>query len=667
MEADNLAVNTIRCLAADIVSKANSGHPGAPLGLAPAAHVLWSKFYSYEKDWINRDRFVLGPGHASALMYSLLHLYQRELTIDDLKQFRQLHAKCAGHPEHYLIHDVEATTGPLGQGIGYAIGMAALELNLAARFNKPDFPVFNHKVFAFVSDGEMMEGVQAETASWAGHQKLDNLIVLYDDNHITIDGNTNLAFTEDVLARYRAYGWHTLVVENADKDLEAIEKAINQALELKGAPVLIDLKTTIGFGSEVANTPKVHGTPLNKDQLAALKKFFGFNPEESFVVPEQVYKLYDGVREKAHQKAEAWRAMFADYAKKYPEEYAQLDQILHPNFTVEEFKKFMPLTDEKNVATRVASGVMLNAILPHLPGLIGGSADLTPSNNTALTGQKSFQPDCREGRYLEFGIREHGMIGIANGMQFYGLPGLVPFVATFFTFIQYGLGALRVAALDKLRMLLIMTHDSIGLGEDGPTHQNVENFAMIRALPNTLLLRPADILETSACYTAALTGPARPAVFALSRQNAPPVPGVNFDGALKGGYIVKDVQDPKLIFVATGTELKLAYDAAEKLGLPVRVVSMPCTEIFEEQSEEYKKSVLPGNVPTISIEAGIHQGWEKYSHVHFGVETFGLSAPAGKVYDFFGLTPEKVAERAQKVLDYYSKTPVPDLSARPQF
>ena len=666
-DIDNLCVNTIRTLSADMIHKANSGHTGAPLGLAPAAHILWSKFLSLEKGWINRDRFVLGPGHASALMYSMLHLYYRNLSIDDLKSFRQYGAKTAGHPEHHLIEEVEATTGPLGQGIGYAIGMAIAEQHLAARFNKEGFPVFDHKVFAFVSDGEMMEGVQAEAASLAGHLELDNLVCIYDDNKITIDGNTSITFTEDVLARYRAYGWHTIVVEKGNTDLQAIEKAISEAIAFKGKPVLIDLQTTIGYGSDLADSPKVHGSPLNADQLKHLKEKFGFNPEESFVVPKDVYEYYDKVREAAHKKAEEWRAMMAKYAKEFPELNKELEELQNPEFTVEKFKKFMPMDDEKNCATRVASGVMLNAIVNNIPGLIGGTADLTPSNNTALNGYKTFQPGERSGKYLEFGIREHAMISIANGIQYYGLKGLVPFVATFFTFIQYGMGALRVAALDKLREILIMTHDSIGLGEDGPTHQNVENFAVCRAIPNLLLFRPADILETSACYTAAFTGPSRPAVFALSRQNAPPVKGVNFDGALKGAYIVKDDKEPKVIFVATGTELKLAVDTAEKLGVPARVVSMPCMEIFEEQSEEYKKSVLPGNIPTISVEAGVEFGWEKYSHVHFGVNTFGLSAPASKVYDHFGLTPEKCCEKAKKVLEFYSSHPVPDLSAKPTF
>lgn len=428
---------------------------------------------------------------------------------------------------------------------------------------------------------------------------------------------------------------------------------------------MITIKTTLGYGSDVADTSKVHGNPLNEEQLANTKKFFGFNPDEKFVVPEEVYKVYDEVRNRAHQKAEAWRALFAEYEKKYPSEYAELQKIINPQFTVEEFKKFMPQDDDKTLATRMSSHYALNAVAKHVPGLIGGSADLAPCNNTDLDGEKVFQPNSREGRSIEFGIREHGMIGIANGIQFYGLPGLIPFDATFLTFIQYGLGAFRVACLENLRTLHIMTHDSIGLGEDGPTHQNVENFAMLRAMPNCVLFRPADYLETSACYTAAFVGKPRPAVFALSRQQAPPVPGVSFDGALKGGYVVKDAPDYKLILIGTGTELKLAYDAAEKLNVPVRVVSMPSVELFEEQSLEYRKSVLPGNVPTISVEAGVALGWQKYSHAHFGVERFGLSAPYKEIYEFFGLTPEKIAERAQTVLKFYETHPIPDLSSIP--
>ena len=661
MEIDNLCVNTIRTLAMDTVHKANSGHSGAPLGLAPAAHIIWSKFLQFQPNWINRDRFVLSPGHASSLIYSLLHLHSGAVSIEDLKQFRQYGSKTAGHPEKHLIPELETTTGPLGQGISNAIGLSIAAKHMGARFNKPEFPIFDHKVFCIASDGDMMEGVQCEAASFAGHQKLDNLIVLYDDNHITISGRTDLAFTEDVPMRYRSYGWHTITVQNADTDLIGIQKAIDEALLIKNQPVLISLKTTIGYGSELADSSKVHGTPLNKDQLANLKKKFGFNPEQFFHVPQEVYQFYENVKINTTKKIEQWNSLYQKYSEVYPELYQELQQILNPNYSIEEFKKFLPLTNDKPLATRVAGGIVLNHIAKNLPGLIGGSADLTPSNNTALDGSKIFQHNCPEGRYFEFGIREHGMMAIANGISFYGLPGLIPFIATFFVFIGYGFGALRVAALEKLRQILVMTHDSIGVGEDGATHQPVETFAQVRALPNTLLMRPADLVEVSAMYASAICGPHRPAVIALSRQNSPPVPGINFDGAIKGGYIVKKVENPKVILIGTGTELKLAYDSAEKLGISANIVSMPCVELFEEQSLEYKLEVLPKGIPIISIEAGLSFGWDKYSHAHIGIETFGLSAPGNKVYEHFELVPEKVALKISKVLDFYKDQPIPIL------
>lgn len=664
--SDEKCINTIRVLAMDTVHKANSGHSGAPLGLAPLSHFLWSKHYNFDHEWPNRDRFVLSPGHASALVYTLLHLYDGSVSMDDLKNFRQYKSKTAGHPEHHLIPQLETTTGPLGQGICNAIGMATAALNIAARYNKDGFPLFNHKVWCIASDGDMMEGVQAEAASFAGHQKLDNLIVFYDDNKITISGKTDIAFTEDVCKRYESYGWETIKVDNADTDFKAIQGAIDKALAVKGKPVLVAMRTTIGFGSELADSPKVHGTPLNKDQLAKLKEKFGFKPDQFFVCDQDVYDVYKKAHESAKKKRGEWNKMFEEYSKKFPAEYKEIQSLLKPDFDLAKLKGFMPTSGSTKDATRVSSGKMINHLYKNLPNIIGGSADLTPSNNTALEGGKMFQPNCREGRYFEFGIREHGMMAIANGMSLY-LPGIVPFVATFFVFIQYGMGALRVACLEHLRQLLIMTHDGIGLGEDGATHQNVENFAMIRAMPNCLLFRPADVVETSACYTAAMVGPSRPAVFALSRQNAESLDGISFDGALKGAYIVKKADKPKAVFVATGTELKLAVDTANALGLPIQVVSMPCMDIFEEQPADYKKSVLPGNIPTFSFEAGVHYSWDKFSHYHFGVESFGLSAPASKVYEHFGLVPDKCAAKVKEVLDFYSKNPVPNLSAKPQY
>jgi len=665
MEIDNLCVNTIRTLAMDTVHKANSGHSGAPLGLAPAAHVLWTKFLQFEPNWMNRDRFILSPGHASGLIYSMLHLHTRVLSIEDLQNFRQYGSKTAGHPEHHLIKEIETTTGPLGQGISNSVGIALAARHMGSRFNKPDFPVFSHKVFCIASDGDMMEGVQCEAASFAGHQKLDNLIVLYDDNHITISGRTDIAFTEDVPMRFRAYGWHTITVQNADTDLAGIEHAITEAMSHKGQPVLISLKTTIGYGSDLADTNKVHGTPLNKEQLVNLKKKFGFDHEKSFFVPEQVYQFYDNIRANIHKKVEEWNVMFDKYKTAYPEEFKALQQMLNPDLSIDNLKKFLPMNNDKNIATRVASGVVLNSIAQNLPGFIGGSADLTPSNNTALTGEKIMQFETPSGRYIEFGIREHGMMAIVNGISYYGIPGLIPFDATFFVFLPYGLGALRVASIEKLRQIHVMTHDSIGVGEDGATHQPVETLATVRALPNCLTMRPADLLETSACYAAALSGPSRPAVIALSRQNAPPVPGVNFDGVLRGGYVVKSVENPKLVIIGTGTELKLAYDVSEQLGVPVNVVSMPCVELFEEQPIEYRQQVLPKGVPVVSVEAAVSMGWEKYSHCHCGIESFGISAPANKVYEHFGLTTSAVTAKCQKVLEFYSNHQVPDLSCKP--
>lgn len=669
MDIDKLCISTIRCLTADMIHKAKSGHPGTPLGLAPTAHILFSRFINFDKSWLNRDRFILGPGHASSLLYSILHLYTGELKIDDLKQFRQLGSKCPGSPEKTITDEVEATTGALGLAIGYGAGMSCASLHLGARFNREKYPLFNHKVFAILSDGEMMEGPQAESASWAGHQRLDNLICIYDFNHMTINGKTDITFTEDVCKRYEAYGFKIIEVKNGDTDYKEIENAITEAVNTKGCPVLIKVNTTIGFGSADADTSKIHGTPYNDEQLRKLKENIGVDPDSEFVVPQAVYDYYRQIREKVAQKVSAWNEMFDNYKKEYPQQYNELQKIINPQYSIEDLKKVLPTEEnpDEGLATRMSSGKMLNFIKDFLPGLIGGSADLTPSVCTALHEEKSFQPNCREGRMIEYGIREHSMQCIANGISYYGLKGLIPYTATFLVFYQFAFGAMRVAAMDRLRQIHVLTHDSIGLGQDGATHQNIENFAMLRSLPRLMLFRPADYLETSACYAVALTHQPCPMMFALSKQAAPPVKGASFDGALRGGYIVKDCESPKLIFVATGTEVLLALKTSELMDVPTRVVSIPCTQLFEEQDIEYRKSILPGNVPTISIEAGVTQGWERYSHFHFGVETFGTSAPCEKMYELFNLTPEKCCERAHKVLDYFKDRQVPDLSPRPKF
>lgn len=660
-DIDTLCTNSIRVLAMDMVHKANSGHSGAPLGLAPAAHILWSKYYEFLPNWINRDRFVLSCGHASALYYAMLHIHSRIVSIDDIKQFRQYKSKTPGHPEHHIVPEIEVTTGPLGQGFANSVGLSVTSLYMGARFNKPGFNLFDHRIWCFSSDGDMMEGISSEAASFAGHQKLNNLIVFYDSNHITIDGKTDITFTEDVPMRFRSYGWHTITVENANEDFKAIENAINEGLNVKDKPVLIVLKTIIGFGSEIENTSKVHGTPLNDEQLVALKKKFGFNPNESFKVPKEVYDYYEKCRQRISNKVNDWNKMFIEYQKKYPEDYKVLKSIIDGHFSYEEFDKFMPKIDEKNAGTRVTSGIALNIVAKHINGLIGGSADLTPSNNTAISGEKSFQPNQRDGKYIEFGIREHAMQSIANGIQFYGLKGLVPFTATFLVFYQYCLPAIRIAALEHLREIMIFTHDSIGVGEDGPTHQPVESVAQLRCQPGVNVFRPACQLEVNACYTHAFCGPRRPSVFVLSRQNAPPLQGSSYEGTLKGAYTIKKAENPKLIFIATGTEVSLALKSAELLKFPVSVVSMPCMNLFDEQTNEYKKSLFPKNVPIISIEAGISLPWHKYSHLHLGVETYGISAPASKVYEHFNLVPEKIAEKANAVVEYYKNHTVPEL------
>jgi transketolase len=662
MASDELCVNTIRCLAADAVHAANSGHTGAPLGLAAVGHVLWSRFLNFDTAWLNRDRFVLSGGHASALLYSLIHLRDQSIiSLDDLRRFRQFGSKCAGHPERHLVAGIDATTGPLGQGIANAVGLSMTARYLGARYNKPNYPLFDHKVYAFCGDGDLQEGIASEAASFAGTQKLSNLVVVWDDNGITICGKTDLAFTEDVGARFRSYGWEVITVADGNKGYDEIGSAIERANAVSDRPVLIDLHTTIGFGCELAGSNKVHGVPLSAPQLKSLKEGFGFDGSKTFSVEAKVYEVYAGVRSRTEGKIAAWKGLYEGYAKAFPKEYAELEGLQAGDFKLEAFRGFMPSANDKVLATRQASGICLNALAPNCPGLLGGTADLTPSTNTALAGETLMNAGNPGGRYIEFGIREHAMLGIANGIQFYGFRGLVPFVSTFFVFVQYLLPSLRISALDGLRILLVMTHDSIGVGEDGPTHQNVENFSIIRAVPGVLLLRPADLVETSGCYTAAFVGKSRPAVLCFSRQSTPNIAGSSVEGTLRGGYVVKAAADAKLVLIGTGTELAIAVGAAEKLGVPVQIVSMPCQELFDEQPIEYRRQVLLSGVPIVSVEAGISYGWQKYSHKHLGIDRFGMSAPAPQIYDAVGLTVDKVAASCQKVLEFFKGKPVPNL------
>ncbi|KAJ1729878.1 Transketolase [Coemansia sp. Benny D160-2] len=680
-KTDSLAINTIRVLAADVVQKASSGHPGAPMGCAPMAHILFTRFLNANPKnsaWFNRDRFVLSNGHACALQYILLHLLGYKVTMDDLKQFRQLDSVTPGHPERTHTDGVEVTTGPLGQGISNAVGMAIAERHLAATFNQPEFPVIDNTVFAIAGDGCLQEGVASEACSLAGHLELGNLVVLYDSNGIQIDGSTKLGFTEDVLKRFEAYGWHTQTVADGDNDLAGIERAIKTAKGEKTRPSIILVTTTIGFGAAKAGTAGVHGSALGDDSVAAVKQLFGFDAAQKFVVPDAVYELYGARAAEGAQREEEWNALMQGYAKAHPELHAELVRRIEgrlPTGWEAALPRFTPA--DKAVATRKLSETVINALAPVIPELIGGSADLTGSNLTRWKDAVDFQPEPTGlgnygGRYLRYGVREHGMAAISNGIAAYGAN--IPFASTFLNFISYAAGASRLSALGKLRVLYVMTHDSIGLGEDGPTHQPIETFAMLRATPNYLNFRPADGNEVSGAYMAALLHADHPSVFSLTRQNVPHLEGSSVENTLKGGYSLQTVGPdsgaggavPDLIIVGTGSETSLAVDTArllaDKHSLVVKVVSMPCLELFDAQPDAYRHEVLTPGVPSVSVEALATFGWHKYVHHPIGIDTFGLSAPYKEAYERVGLTPDAVAAKALKVVDYYKKNPVPTLA-----
>ena len=679
-ETDVKAINTIRVLSAEMVQAANSGHPGAPMGCAPLTHVLFSRHLRCNPanpDWINRDRFVLSNGHACALQYSLLHLLGYDVTIEDLKNFRQLDSKTPGHPECHMTPGIEVTTGPLGQGFANAVGLAVAEAHLEARFGSS---IFNNYTYVLMGDGCMQEGVASEAASLAGHLKLGNLIVFYDDNKISIDGETDISFTENVEERFKAYGFHCLSVENGDEDLEAIDAAICAAKAVKDRPTLIRVRTTIGKGSLSAGSEKVHGAPLGKDELARVKTSFGFNPEEHFVVPADVAKLYAEAAERGRQAEASWIENFnGNFRAQNPAEFAEIERRFFSKTLPDNFVSLLPLyepSETNQIATRKLSENLLNALAPHLPELVGGSADLTASNLTKWKGSEDFQCPSTglgsyAGRYIRFGVREHAMFAMMNGLAAYG--GFIPMGATFLNFITYGWGALRLAALSRLPGIYVMTHDSIGLGEDGPTHQPIETLAALRALPNCLCLRPADGNEVAGAYLAALTvGRDRPTILCLSRQNLPQLQGSSRDATLRGAYILKDfayingesASRSKVILIATGSEVSIAKEAAEMLDqsvYDVRIVSMPSWELFRAQTENYKRSVLPQRIPVISVEAGCTQGWQEWAHCPLGIDTFGASGPYKKVYEKFGLVPSIISEKVQKVVEYYRQYPVPEL------
>ncbi|KAG8204640.1 Transketolase 1, partial [Candida africana] len=660
---DELTISTIRGLSVDAVSAANSGHPGAPLGLAPAAHVVWQKMKFNPKDpnWINRDRFVLSNGHACALLYSLLVLYKFELTVDDLKQFRQLGSKTPGHPEATDTAGVEVTTGPLGQGISNAVGIAIAQKQFAATYNKPDITLSDSYVYTFVGDGCLMEGVSSETSSLAGHLQLNNLIAFWDDNRISIDGDTAVSFTENVPDRYRAYGWNVLEVPDANTNIEAIAAAVDEAKKSTDKPTLIRLVTTIGYGSLKQGSHDVHGSPLKPDDIKQLKKSWGFKQDVDFFIPEEVSE-YLAKHVSENQKVQKeWEAKLAEYKKKYPTEGAEIQRRLDGKLP-EGWKEYLPkyTPADKPLATRKLSENVINALHGKIPEFIGGSADLTGSNLTRAEGSVDFQPPSTglgnyDGVYIRYGVREHGMGAIMNGIAAFG-ANYKNYGGTFLNFVSYAAGALRLSALSHHPVIWVATHDSIGLGEDGPTHQPIETLAHFRAIPNLSVWRPADGNEVSAAYAAAIESTSHPSVIALTRQNLPQLEGSSIENALKGGYTLVKKDNPDVIIVSSGSEVSISVAASEELakqGVKANVVSLSDFFTFDQQSDEYRLSVLPDGVPILSVEVMSTFGWSKYSHEQFGLNRFGASGKAADLYKYFEFTPEGIAERAQKTIKYY--------------
>jgi transketolase len=659
---DQLSVNTIRFLSVDAVQQANSGHPGLPLGAAPMAYVLWTRFLQYNSKnpkWFNRDRFILSAGHGSALLYSLLHLTGYDLSLDDLKKFRQIGSKTPGHPESMLTAGVEVTTGPLGQGFGNGVGVAMVEAHLGAKYNRPGLPVIDHYTYVLVSDGDLMEGVASEAASLAGHLKLGKLIYLYDDNLISLDGPTSLAYTEDAIKRFDAYGWHTQLVEDGN-DLNAIEKAIINAQTEKEKPSIIAVRTIIGYGSPLQNTSKAHGSPLGDENVKKTKEFFGWDPEKKFFIPDGVKEhMMEKTLEGAKKEA-VWNKLFADYKKAFPKEGNDIELSSTDNLP-ENWQKTLPVFAPKDgpLATRQASGMALNSLKLSIPWMFGGSADLASSNEMPTKGDISFQPGHYEESNIWFGVREHGMGSIMNGMAAH--KGVRVYGGTFLNFSDYMKGAIRLAALTEAPVIYVFTHDSIGLGEDGPTHQPVEQVAALRIVPNLLTIRPADANETVHAWRIALEREKGPVALILSRQKLPVIdqqkyaPAVNVE---KGAYILSEAAgDLQLILIATGSEVSLAIEAQEALkkeNISARVVSMPSFELFEKQPADYKEKVFPKAIKKrMSIEALTPFGWDRYvgqEGTILGINRFGESGPGEEVMKEFGFSVENVVKLSKELM-----------------
>ena len=660
-------INTIRLLAVDAVEEAQSGHPGMPMGMAPVAYVLWKKHLRHnpaDPDWPNRDRFVLSAGHGSMLLYSLLHLTGYDLPLEEIKNFRQWDSITAGHPEHFLTPGVETTTGPLGQGFANGMGMAIAERMLRAEFGRDGFPVIDHHTYAVCSDGDVMEGISHEAASLAGHLGLGRLVYLYDANQATIDGDTDLAFSEEVTARFDAYGWHTQTLDDAN-DLDAVDEAIRVAKAETERPSLVSVRSLIGFGNpELQGDPSTHSDPFGEEGVRKTKENLGFSPEKSFHIPDEVKAHMREAVEGGRRQQQDWEQLKAEYAEAHPEAAAELDRWLRRELP-SDLSEILPQFEAgEEVATRAASGDTLDAIAPKVGFLVGGSADLTSSNKTDVEGREDFQKDNPAGKYLRFGVREHGMAGAMNGMALHG--ALRPYGGTFLIFSDYLRPSLRLSALMGQPVTYVFTHDSIGLGEDGPTHQPVEHLMALRAIPNLTLIRPADANEAAVAWQAALENEEGPTALALTRQGVPTFDRsarlASADDLLKGAYILGDWSvaeggTPDLILIGTGSEVQHALGAARTLhdedGLAVRVVSMPSWKLFEEQPEEYRSQVLPPACQhRVSVEAGVTQGWARYvgtGGASVGIDRFGASAPGATNMERFGFTAEHVAEVAREL------------------
>lgn len=668
---NRLCINSIRVLAVDMIQQAKSGHPGLPLGAAPMSYVLWHKHLRHapsQPRWPDRDRFVLSPGHGSALLYSLLHLTGYALPLEELKAFRQWGSKTPGHPESTHCPGGEATTGPLGQGAANAVGMAMAERMLAHRFNRPGFELFNHYTFALVGDGDLMEGVSAEASSLAGHLRLGKLIYLYDSNDVTLDGPTSIAFsTEDVAKRYEAYGWHVQVVQDGNEDLDAIDAAIAAAKAETTRPSLIVVKTTIGWGSPKSGTNAAHGSPLGEAGLAQTKKVLGFDPDKHFEVPQAAIDHLRAGTERGEQAARAWNDLFEAYAKAHPELAEECRQALAGELPVGWDSALPSFSADEAIATRIACGKVINAFADRVPSFVGGDADIGSSTKTEIKGAGWFDGQSGQGRNIHFGVREHAMAAIANGMLYHG--GVRPMVSTFLAFVDYMRPAVRVAALSKLPTIFVFSHDSLAVGEDGPTHQPVEQLASLRIMPNMTVVRPADATETTEAWRVALQHSRGPIALITTRQDLPVIDRSRYGsakGLAKGAYVLADPKDAPIqaILLATGSEVSLALQAHERLarqGIGTRVVSMPSWELFAAQPLEYRNEVLPPAVRArVAVEAGVSFGWERWVGDHgliVGCDRFGASAPGDIVLERFGFSADVVVQAVRSLIDDHASAP----------